>query len=353
MMLYLHLPFCKSKCAYCAFCSGAYPLATQQKYIQKLIDFIHAYCGDKTFETIYIGGGTPSALPTELWQDLLKALNACIDVKKLKEFTVELNPESTTEALLFLLKQGGVNRLSFGVQSLVDQELKTIGRLHTAKQAKKKILLAHSCGFENLSADLIYGLPYQTVESFSQSVRELLSLPICHLSCYNLQLEEGTPLAEKQYPYADEDAQEKMYQTLLSLTKAAGFVHYEISNFAKPGKRAIHNSGYWTGTDYLGLGAAAHSKLGTVRYNFLDDVEHFVQKKELSFDEQICLSENDLTEEAVMLGLRTDNGAPLSLLDQDKVQKYIAYGLGEIKDDRFVLNDRGFMVSNTIIADLI
>lgn len=354
-MLYLHLPFCKAKCAYCAFCSGTFPLQTQQDYIKRLIALMHHYCKDKTFETVYIGGGTPSALSLPLWKQLLAALGALTDVSMLREFTVELNPESTTKELLLTLKNGGVDRLSFGVQSLIDEELVAIGRLHTAAKALQSIRLAADCGFENIGADLIYGLPGQTPESFEKSLSALLTLPVDHLSCYNLQLEEGTPLYQKQAQlrFADEEEQLVMYERLLSLTKAAGFVHYEISNFAHPGKQAVHNSGYWTGKDYLGLGAAAHSKLENCRYSFLEDVEHFITKEDFSFDECLALSEQDKREEVIMLGLRTDQGVKMSFVDRQKVQKYVSYGLGEIKGDRFVLNEQGFMVSNTIIADLI
>ena len=355
MMLYLHLPFCKAKCAYCAFCSGTFPLQTQQAYIHRLIALMRHHCKGKTFSTVYIGGGTPGVLPLALWKLLLAALGETTDIGALREFTVELNPESTTKELLLTLKNGGVNRLSFGVQSLIDEELAAIGRLHTAEKALQSIRLAAECGFENIGADLIYGLPGQTAESFEKSLSKLLTLPISHLSCYSLQLEEGTPLYEKQaqFTFANEEEQIAMYERLLSLTKAAGFVHYEISNFARTGKQAVHNSGYWTGKDYLGLGAAAHSKLGNCRYSFSEDVERFIAKEDCSFDECRLLSEQDRREEAIMLGLRTDRGTPMSLLDEKTVQKYVSYGLGEIKGDHFVLNEQGFMVSNTIIADLI
>ncbi len=355
MMLYLHLPFCKEKCAYCAFCSGKYSLEIQTAYIHKLIGFLRHFAAGRVFRTVYIGGGTPSVLPLSLWQELLAAIAECVNVSALGEFTVELNPESTTPELLTLLKNSGVNRLSFGVQSLSDRQLCLIGRLHTARQAKEAILLAAQSGFQNISADLIYGLPEQTPDGFECDLRELLALPITHLSCYNLQLEEGTPLYRDRHRFSfpEEDEQLEMYHALLRLTAAAGMEHYEISNFAVRGCRAVHNSGYWTGEDYIGLGAAAHSKLGAKRHAFAEDVLHFIQKKDFSFDETIALTEEDIREETIMLGLRTAWGAPLSLLEQDKAQKYCSMGLGKISGDRFILNDRGLMVSNTVIADLI
>ncbi len=354
MMLYLHLPFCRKKCAYCAFCSGDFSLQQQKAYIDQLIRMIRHYCRDRLFSTIYIGGGTPSVLPLPLWHQLLSEIKECIDLSALTEFTVELNPESTDGPLLQLLKEYGVNRLSFGVQSLSDAELSAIGRLHDRRTALQSISLAKKIGFDNIGADLIYGLPMQTVDSFTDSLRTLLDSPITHLSCYNLQLEEGTALYahKEQYTFADEEQQLAMYDQLISLTKAAGFAHYEISNFARTGYRAVHNSGYWNGTDYIGLGLSAHSKIGNCRFSFTEKMDEFLNNADLSFDECTPLTEEDKRQEQIMLGLRTDKGAPLSLLNLQKVQKYIDGGLGQIQEDHFVLNEQGFLVSNTIIADL-
>ncbi len=352
-MLYIHLPFCKRKCKYCAFCSGTFSAETQSRYIERVISLMEHYTRGKEVETVYIGGGTPSALPLPLWERLLDAIGGTVSAPK--EFTVECNPESTGEELLSLLKAGGVNRLSFGVQSLCDRELAAIGRLHTAQTALDALRLARKTGFENISADLIYGLPEQTVESFEKSLGALLSENITHLSCYNLQLEEGTPLFEERDSlcFPDEDAQMEMYDLLCKLTSKAGFTHYEISNFAKAGCEAVHNSGYWTGRDYVGIGAAAHSKLGNFRHCFAEDVSAFIEKGDFSFDESLSLTEQDIREERIMLGLRTRRGAPLAMLDKEKVQRFVDLRLGKIADDYFILNDKGFMLSNSIIAELI
>ncbi|MBR5782643.1 MAG: radical SAM family heme chaperone HemW [Clostridia bacterium] len=353
MMLYIHLPFCKQKCRYCAFCSGVHSYETMRRYVDRLIALIGHHLQDKTLRTIYIGGGTPGVLPLDLWEKLLGVLLPYTDT--VEEFTVELNPESTTSQLLRQLKAGGVNRLSFGVQSLSDRELSAVGRLHTADKALSALKLAKVHGFDNISADLIYALPEQTPKSFSNSVSTLLDAGITHLSCYNLQLEEGTELFERQdeFSFPDEEQQMEMYDTLLRLTKQAGFVHYEISNFCRPDKRALHNSGYWTREDYLGLGISAHSKLGEKRCSFAEDISEFIDKKDFSFDEVEQLSESDIREEQIMLGLRTDSGVPLGLVDKSKAEHFVSMGLGTIQGDRFVLNDRGFMLSNTIIAELI
>ena len=353
MMLYIHLPFCKQKCKYCAFCSGAYPSEMMERYVKKLISLMPLYLRGKKIGTVYIGGGTPSVLPLPLWMRLLDALREY--THSLREFTVELNPESTTQELLKVLKSGGVDRLSFGVQSLNDGELRAVGRLHSAEQALSALRLAKEAGFENISADLIYGLPTQTPDSFESSLKTLINENITHLSCYNLQLEEGTPLynERKDLSFPDEDAQMEMYDRLIKHTRAAGFEHYEISNFAKAGYRALHNGGYWTGEDYIGLGTAAHSKIGRHRYAFSADIGDFLANDDGRFDECVALSKADIHEESIMLGLRTDAGVPLSLIDTGKVQKYVKMGLGQITDERFILNDKGFMLSNSIITDLI
>ncbi len=355
MMLYIHLPFCKQKCKYCAFCSGDYSGEIQSRYIEQVIKALRQLVGGKRVGTVYIGGGTPSALPLDLWKKLLTAIHQYADCAHLLEFTVECNPESTSEQLLSLLKDGGVNRLSFGVQSLNDRELAAIGRLHCSGEALDAIALAQKVGFENIGADLIYGLPYQSFESFKGSLQTLLSCGITHLSCYNLQLEKGTALFSEQesLPFPDEDEQMQMYEHLCEVTAKAGYAHYEISNFCKQGYEAVHNSGYWTGEDYIGIGAAAHSKIGNKRYCFTEDVLTFITKDEITFDECIEISDSDAKEETIMLGLRTQNGAPMALLDRQKVGRYVDMKLGEIKDGNFVLNEKGYMLSNSIIADLL
>ncbi len=355
MMLYIHLPFCKQKCKYCAFCSGNYSGEIQSRYIKQVIKALRQLVDGKSVKTVYIGGGTPSALPLDLWEKLLTAIHQYVDLSHLLEFTVECNPESTSEALLYLLKDRGVNRLSFGVQSLNDRELAAIGRLHCSGEALDAIALAQKVGFENIGVDLIYGLPYQTAQSFKSSLQTLLSCGITHLSCYNLQLEEGTALFSEQesLPFPDEDEQMQMYEYLCRMTAKAGFAHYEISNFCKSGYQAVHNSGYWTGEDYIGIGAAAHSKIGNKRYSFKEDVPAFIFKGEITFDDCVEISAQDVTEERIMLGLRTGNGAPMALLDEQKVKRYVDMKLGEIQGDNFVLNEKGYMLSNSIIADLL
>lgn len=350
--LYLHIPFCKRKCDYCAFYSGCADAAKKTAYVDALLSFAAAYRKFAPTETVYIGGGTPSVLSISDFGKLLDGLSDC-GFLPAKEVTVELNPESTTRELLILLKEKGVNRLSFGVQSLCDGELAAVGRLHTAGEALSAIRLAQSVGFDNISADLIYGLPTQTDSSLLQSVEGLIQSGVQHISVYGLQLEEGTPLAEKMQE-ADEEKSAAQYELVCKALQEAGFEHYEISNFCKAGYAARHNSSYWDGTPYLGLGAAAHSYVDGKRCAFLPDTDLFIQKAKdgsFSFDEEISISEEEKKEEQIMLSLRTSRGVDTTLISG--YEKYLQSGHATLQDGRFVLTEKGFLVSNYIIADLL
>lgn len=343
--LYLHIPFCKSKCAYCSF----YSLSSNYKeeYINSLIRYVKFY-GGKTLKTVYIGGGTPSVLSPGQITDLLTAVRENFIISDRAEITVEANPESLDGEFLNALRQCGVNRLSLGIQSFRDSELKSIGRIHTAKDALRAVSLARSHGFENISCDLIFGLPNQRVRDFEYNVKVLKDLDIPHISCYNLQVEKGTAIYGTEVP--DEEIQAQMYEKLCE--QLSDYIHYEISNFCKDGFQSRHNSVYWTGGDYLGLGPSAHSKMGDTRAYFDDDLQKFISKDGFSFD---CTEKiTDAFLEKLMLGLRTDRGVEINELN--KSEKYIynicKAGFGKIKDGRLVLTDKGFYLSNTIISDI-
>ncbi len=350
--LYLHIPFCKRKCDYCAFYSGR---ATEEKisaYIDALLAFISAHADFAPVDTVYIGGGTPSVLPKSEFDRLLRGLGES-GFLPAKEVTVELNPESTSESLLALLKQNGVNRLSFGVQSLNDRELQTVGRLHTAREALRAIERSQNAGFDNISADLIYGLPLQTDQTLMDSVKGLVQSGVQHISCYGLQIEEGTPL-QKRGTETDDEVQARQYELICDALRDAGFVHYEISSFCKEGYASRHNSSYWDGTPYLGLGAAAHSFVDNKRCAFLPDTDRFIQKAtkgDFSFDEIIPISAAEQREEQVMLSLRTSRGVDIGEISG--YEKYLQSGHATLQNGRFILTEKGFLVSNYIIADLL
>ena len=347
--LYIHIPFCKQKCAYCAFHSAPGNEKQKEQYYQALLSAIRA-ADRRPLATLYFGGGTPALLGQERILGLLEAAKEHFGLLPEAEITAELNPESTTPALLHALKEAGINRLSLGVQSLCDEELQKLGRLHTAQKAKEALEMIFEAGFSNVSADVMFGIPGQTKESFEQTLDALLSFPLTHLSCYSLQWEEETPLGRCPQPM-EEELEESLWLLLCQKAKAAGMEHYEISNFSKPGFASRHNSAYWARTDYLGIGPSAHSFMNGVRYSAPADTALFIANPN-PLQNPLPIDEQEAYEEQVMLGLRTHRGIPLSLLPQDfNFEKYKDFSY--IKDDRFILNERGYYLSNAIIQGVL
>lgn len=350
LSLYLHIPYCKQKCRYCAFHS-AFPCKVEEYTAAMEQAIAHFGKEAEPLATLYIGGGTPAMLGEQNLKRLIFAARAHFGFQENIEITVELNPESTTPSLLKNLKESGVNRLSLGVQSLHDQELSAIGRIHTKAQAKAALSMIFEEGFTNVSADLMYGLPAQTLESFEQTLDELLAFPLTHLSAYSLQIEEGTPLYEEGCRPMEEDLEEQLHDLLCKKAREAGLIHYEISNFGKEGFFSNHNMAYWRRTDYLGLGPSAHSFLKGVRYATPADTMAFI-KGPLSLHQPQRISEKEAVEEQILLGLRTIEGVPLCILPKAlnlaRLQPFT-----ERKGDRLILNEKGFRLSNYIIGEIL
>ncbi|MBR6793314.1 MAG: radical SAM family heme chaperone HemW [Clostridia bacterium] len=352
LSLYLHTPFCKQKCAYCAFYSAPAGEDEKARYAAALCTAIteagRAEC--RPLSTLYLGGGTPALLGAERLIQVIGSVRKAFTLQTDAEITVELNPESTTPPLLDALKQAGVNRISLGVQSLCDGELKTLGRLHDREGALTALQRIFDTGFKNVSVDVMFGLPGQTKETFTSTLNTLLSYPITHLSSYSLQLEEGTPMGDSASPM-DEEQEELLWQILCRKAREAGMEHYEISNFAKPGFASRHNLAYWRRTDYIGLGAAAHSFWNGVRYSFPEDREAFCRAPWPLQNPQ-PVEKNEAWEEQIMLGLRTLEGIPLSILPQGfDPAKYQAFST--VRDGSFILNEKGFYLSNAIISEIL
>lgn len=377
MQLYIHVPFCKSKCRYCDF--NSYACHDKQaifEYLNVLDDEIRLaseqYGKEKT-DTIYVGGGTPSLIEGSLMWSLLNNLACRFDLSHLKEWTIECNPESINEQKLELYKDVGVNRISIGVQSLFDDNLKAIGRLHDAKTAIEKIKLARRY-FDNVSADLIIGLPFDTNERIKAEVETLAPL-VKHLSMYELSVEEGTALdrmvKQGKIVLPDDDKTQDLFDCAYDCANASGFERYEVSNFAKDGKISLHNFGYWQREEYLGFGAGAHSFLkkskinvnttknfsGQVRYaNFrsLSDYKNAVESAN-TYDE-ICrdfceyLTGKDVKEEEIMLALRTNKGIKEELLPlvPQNLEKYF-----ERKNGYASLTREGMAVMNSILVEIL
>jgi oxygen-independent coproporphyrinogen-3 oxidase len=302
--LYVHVPFCVRKCAYCDF----YSVPVKNGIIEAYIDALFAECkayGGMPFRTLFLGGGTPSILGADNLTKLVDGLCSNFDLSQLEESTIEANPESATEETLEAALKAGFNRISIGVQSLSDGELKAVGRIHTAGQAVAAIGLAKKVGFRNISADLIIGLPGQTWDSLRDSIYRLTSLGINHLSLYCLSLEHGTPLAQNSPDnLPSDDLQAELFEQARAYLKDEGFVHYEISNFALGGRECMHNLNYWRGGEYLGLGPAAASHLGGKRFKNRPDLAVYLENPTGIVEEVEELSPEEKAAEEAMLRLR-------------------------------------------------
>ena len=373
--IYAHIPYCVKKCAYCDFISSAvgkdtrtemedYAAALRAEILRE-VPPLRARWGDAA--TVYLGGGTPTALPAALLTGILETLRTAAGTPV--ECTVEANPGTVDAAYLTQLRAAGANRLSLGVQSFNDRLLRVIGRIHTAAEAEQAFRAARAAGFENISLDLMYGLPTQTLDDLKKSVDEALALVPEHISVYGLTVEEGTPFAaaEAQGKLAlpTEDAAEEMYDWLTAALPARGYVRYEISNFARQGCESRHNLGYWRNVPYLGVGAAAHGYVDGVRWGNEPDTEKYIRAvsvgRSVRTPEDTERTLTNAMEEYAFLALRTREGidtADFSRafgVDIDTVygaviEKYSAQGLLRRADGFVALTNEGMKVGNEVFA---
>ena len=371
MGIYLHFPFCRSRCIYCDFYSTTLGEDVMVKYVRALereMSLRRPFIKGTRAHTIYIGGGTPSLLPTHLLRELFEAISRNFTIDADAEVTIEANPDDVTQEWLKGLSDTPVNRISMGAQSFNDQLLHLLRRRHNAQQTIDAVEVCKEAGITNISLDLIYGLPGQTFENWQHDVQLALSLGIKHLSAYALSVEPGTPLASSPFTgelegVRYEELSRKMYDYLMSATKQAGFLHYEISNFALPGYYSRHNSSYWQGTPYLGLGAGAHSYDGkrTRRAN-LPDIKAYIERLNAQDapNETEELNDEELYNEFIMTRLRTSKGIPLNELSEEDRQYCLALAephmknrLLHIQDEHLRLTKEGILTSNDIISDLL
>lgn len=341
--LYIHVPFCVRKCPYCDFYSEKFSREKSEKYAAAVVRNLKRY--PEQFDTVYFGGGTPALISGKI-SDILREVRFSEDA----EITVECNPDVVNENVLAQLKNAGVNRLSFGVQSLNERELAALGRLHGAESARKAILLARELGFENISADLMLGVPQQSVKSLYETIDELCALPITHVSAYILKIEPNTPFGKNPPEIPDDDGQAELYLAAVEQLEKRGFRQYEISNFAKLGFESRHNLIYWRAEEYVGIGAAAHSYYDGKRFavprNLAEFLENDVQR-------EIVTDENpDKYEEKVMLGLRLREGIPLDERLEKRL-RLVPREYFQVEGGRISLTPRGFLVSNEIITTLL
>ncbi len=356
--LYIHVPFCAVKCAYCDFYSLPERADTWDAYVariqQQLAQAAKRISG-YTVDSLYLGGGTPSLLGGARIARILNSAHALFQPPPDAEITVEANPDSMTDAFLHAAHKAGANRLSVGVQSAHDDELRALGRIHTFAQAQDAIRRARQAGFENISVDLMYALPGQTAQRLAQSIDALLALEPTHLSCYGLTLEPHTPMGRQHPVLPDEDAQADLYLLLCDKMAQAGFLHYEISNFARPGYESRHNSRYWKQSPYFGFGPGAHGDFHGVRYAWPRDLTAWLSG---ALPPEIEDDDIDRAAEYIMLSLRTADGWDAAHYQSrfDRDPRPIEQAFAALPQDyirhtgtRWALTEPGFLISNSII----
>ncbi|MBQ7422015.1 MAG: radical SAM family heme chaperone HemW [Prevotella sp.] len=362
--LYIHVPFCQSRCIYCDFYSTTRPATHAAPYVRALEAEMAARAEEApSVSTVYLGGGTPSQLTPQQIEDVFRAIHSHFRIASGAEITVELNPDDVTPTLSRLLKALGVNRTSLGVQTFSDTRLQFLRRRHDARQAREAVEgLAREIG--NVSVDLIYGLPGQTEADWAEDVRTALNLPVTHLSAYALTYEPGTRLWQMrergEVQETDDESSRSMYMALKDMAEQAGFEHYEVSNFARPGYASRHNNAYWLGLPYIGLGPGAHSYDGKrIRRRNLPDLHAYNSAPGSPPAEREELTDTELYDELVMTRLRLREGITLDTLsaaDRDfllnAAAPHLSRGTLAHSGNRLHLTREGLFVSDAIMADL-
>lgn len=356
--LYIHVPFCGGKCPYCDFYSLKGDEQLYDDYTAAVLRAIESCPYDISADTIYFGGGTPTLLGERRLVKILSAARQRFGENQ-SEITLEANPRSVNAEMLTILRQGGFDRISFGVQSLDDSTLKTLGRRHDSFAAQDSILAAKAAGFEHISADLMLAVPGQSLNEISRSILLLSELPIDHISAYMLKLEPGTAFFEC-YTEPDEDFYVDCYDTAVKNCREHGFYQYEISNFAKSeSAQSKHNLKYWRCEEYLGIGPAAHSFINGKRFYFERDLAAFIGC-ENPWPLTVCDGEGGSDEERLMLGLRLCEGISLESLSpqfsqkvRQKLTPLLQNGFLTLSGNRIALTEKGFLVSNSVIASLL
>ena len=366
--LYVHIPFCVRKCNYCDFCSFSQAsVSWKEEYIDALVSEIRSYKSKGlTLDSIFFGGGTPSLLEPNEFVRILDSIKDSFYFSSDLEFTLEVNPGTITEEKAKLYAQSGVNRISIGMQSIHENELKMLGRIHNYEEFLSCYKLIKDAGISNINVDVMYGIPCQTKESFLETLEAVTSLSPSHISLYGLILEEGTPFYEQRSILAlpEEDTECDMYFLAAEYMKDKGYSHYEISNYALPGFECRHNLKYWRCKEYIGVGLAAYSYFEGRRFGNSRDTDEYLKQNDREYEYEEIVDADTLVYEYVMLGLRLKEGISFSdyegrfgksfLSGREKtLDALISGGYAKIKGERLSLTERGFYVSNRILTDLI
>ena len=365
--IYIHIPFCIKKCNYCDFCSFPNKLDEITSYAEELCrricDFSKKH-GMRSVDTIYFGGGTPTLMNTECFFSIMSALRVSFDISCNAEITVECNPATIEKKGLAELRALGINRLSIGLQSADDDELRLLGRLHDWNGFLNTYNAARSVGFDNISVDLMYGIPNQTVESFKRTLEKVVLIQPDHISSYGLKIEKNTEFYKNfgAYVFPTEEEQAELYELCCEYLFSCGYRRYEISNFAKPGYESRHNLKYWLLDDYIGFGVAAHSCFEGERFGNSNDYNAFLNCKDIC-GERKTISQDEYINEYVMLNLRLESGISLSefrnlagldfKIAYPCVEEFIKMGFMQEHSERVMFTTKGFLVSNTILSQML
>ncbi|MBX3244188.1 MAG: radical SAM family heme chaperone HemW [Acidobacteria bacterium] len=375
--VYLHIPFCKSRCSYCDFATDVWRSGDAvERYVSALCAEVLSHesgveskslhapdSGLQTSDSIYFGGGTPSLLTPPQVEKILNSLSSVFSVANDAEITMEMNPATVTPETLRAYRELGINRASFGVQTFNDRDLKLLARGHDADDARNTFKMLRDAGFDNISLDLIAGLPGQTLEDWSRNLEEAIAMQPEHISLYLLEIHEGTPLANQikseRRPLPDEDLAAEMYEVMLERLAVAGYKQYEISNFSRPGFASRHNTKYWRLEPVYGFGVSAHSFDGRERYANERDTAKYIQMIGNEKDAEVFRETPDVASEYIFLGLRLTEGVSLSgfrdmfgkdilSLYADDIGRIINAGLVEVSGDRMRLTKKGMLYSNEV-----
>ena len=370
--IYIHIPFCKQRCSYCAFYSTTL-YNIKDKYVDALCRELlmrKNYAGNDTIETIYFGGGTPSTLSMEQLQKICDTIFATYSISATPEITIECNPDDLTADFLQELQKLPFNRISMGVQSFNDVQLKHLGRRHDADRARQAVKNAREAGYENISIDLIFALPGSTIATWEHDLDSAIALHPNHISAYNLTYEEGTPmhraLERGDFTELSEEENVEQFEMLITKLKEAGYHHYEISNFALPGCESRHNSSYWNDTPYIGCGAAAHSYNGTSRQWNIADVKEYINgiESDSPIFEIEELTEEERYNDTILTRLRTAKGIPLEWMKEKfctRLNRHMLrvaereIALGNLKEANgyLSLTEKGIFISDAVIREFI
>lgn len=371
--IYIHIPFCRRKCLYCDFNSGVENYDIMEKYSKALINEIELtgnYYKDYLVDSIFIGGGTPSILPLTLLKPIVEAIYKEFNIEKELEFSIEGNPNSLDENKLSYYKKLGINRLSIGAQSFIEKELNGLGRIHSVEDIYDSVNFAKEVGFNNISLDLMIGIPNQNLDSFKTSLNEAIKLDVQHISAYSLILEESTPLYNQKLNGVDlnlpnEDEERRIYKNTINILESNNYNQYEISNFSKIGFESKHNLKYWNCEDYLGLGISAHSLIENKRFNNIEDINSYItllSTNKKATENEEYLKSKDLLNERIIMGFRKIEGFNYESLNdlfdinflkeyKDEINKNLKNGYIKVEEDYIKLTKKGLDFANLVELD--